>query len=145
MRHIAFPIRALLTISLTTLGLLEAVAQDHCWIKYSYDGAGNRIERKWWCGDPNEVEHDDDPSMAAQSFGFSVAPNPTSDRFTLLSEQAVENAALELLNAEGRSAIKITMNGTRCDVDVSKLEAGTYVLTLRTALDEFQSRITVVH
>lgn len=27
-------------------GVGGAFAQDHCWIKYSYDAAGNRIKRE---------------------------------------------------------------------------------------------------
>ena len=121
-----------------------ASSQDHCWVKYLYDAAGNRIERKWWCGDPHEVEQG--PKMMVQgSFGLTIAPNPTTDLFTLTSETAMENAAVELVNSEGRTAARTVLNGNRCEVDVTGLDAGVYSVLIRNGQVEYQGRVTVMH
>lgn len=124
----------------------QAVAQntDHCWIKYLYDAAGNRIERNWWCGDPNEADHDADPKMMAQNtFGLHLAPNPAKDAFSLFSETPLENVAIELVDSEGRPALRTVMNGSRCEVDVSTLPPGIYLVVVRSGQVEYQSRVVV--
>jgi Secretion system C-terminal sorting domain len=120
-----------------------ASSQDHCWIKYLYDAAGNRIERKWWCGDPHVVESDE-KSMAEQPFGLTIAPNPTRDVFTLTSETTMENASVELVNSEGRTAARTVLYGNRCEVDVTGLDAGVYVVLIRNGQVEYQGRVTVM-
>lgn len=121
-------------------------AQDHCWIKYIYDAAGNRIERQWWCGDPNEAEHDNDDKMMAQgSFGLTLAPNPTRDLLTLSSETALANATVKITNGEGRTIHTGRMNGQRMDFDMSTYDAGTYLLVVRHGQNEYQKRFTIVH
>ena len=123
-----------------------AAAQNpnHCWIRYTYDAAGNRVERTWWCGDPNEAEHD--PKMMTQDpFGLSLAPNPTRDRVTLTSDEELSNALVTLTTEDGRTKYSGNMSGNRADLDVSAYEAGFYVLTVRSGQVEFQQRFTVVH
>ena len=58
--------RVILIILILGLSIQDAVTQDHCWIKYSYDNAGNRIKRHWWCGDPNDPEENIDTSPITQ-------------------------------------------------------------------------------
>lgn len=120
------------------------LAQDHCWIKYSYDAAGNRIERRWWCGDPHVLEGG--PKMMAESsFGLTLAPNPTRDLLSLTSETEMANATVTITNSEGRAVQTIRMNGKRMELDVSTYDAGAYMLVLRNGQEEYQKRFTVVH
>ena len=68
----------------------DCIAQDHCWIKYRYDGAGNRIQRYWWCGDPTEVDeepNDDTKMIKAKDFGLRLFPNPANDLIQLRSKR----------------------------------------------------------
>jgi hypothetical protein len=136
----------LLTIAFFTFMSVESIAQDHCWIKYSYDPAGNRINREWWCGDPNGHEEDAEPkATAARDFGLRTMPNPASDQITLRSEEALDNAQVEMLDANGRSVLSQQITGTTADFDVSRLAPGLYTLRVRTESDEFFTTFSVVH
>lgn len=119
------------------------VAQDHCWIKYSYDAAGNRIKREWWCGTPGEPDPGGE-EKSARDFGFRLAPVPALDELTLTSERVLEHAELQIANAQGRVVLKGTVNGTRTVLNVSSLAAGIYILRLREHLDEFTSEFTIL-
>ena len=119
------------------------VAQDHCWIKYSYDAAGNRIKREWWCGTPGEPDPGGE-EKSARDFGFRLAPVPALDELTLTSERVLEHAELQIANAQGRVVLKGTVNGTRTVLNVSLLAAGLYILRLREPLVEFTSEFTIL-
>ena len=137
-------LRALLNIAFIMFAVAKGLAQDHCWIKYSYDPAGNRIKREWWCGDPHTIEGED-KSMAAKDFGLRTMPNPTGERLTLRSEVALENAQVELLDANGRSVLSQQITGTTAEFDVSLFATGLYTLRVHTERDEFLTTFSVVH
>jgi hypothetical protein len=139
--------RTLLLNAFLILGL-GTMAQDHCWIKYSYDAAGNRIKRYWWCGDPNVIDHEVDgepKSVMAKDFGFRVFPNPAKENLQLSSEQELADADLEVVDLQGRSVYSQRISGTWVDIDVSKFGAGTYSLRLRTEQDEYTTTFSVAH
>ena len=139
-------LRALLNSAFITFAITEGLAQEHCWIKYSYDPAGNRIKREWWCGDPNGHEEDGEPkTAAAKDFGLRTMPNPVSDQITLRSEEALDNAQVELLDANGRSVLSQQITGTTAEFDVSRFAPGFYTLRVRTERDEFLTTFSVVH
>lgn len=125
------------------LSVTAGMAQDHCWIKYSYDAAGNRVKREWWCGTPGEPDPGGE-EKSAKDFGFRLAPVPALDELTLTSERVLENAEVQITNAQGRVVLKRTMNGTRTVLNVSLLAAGLYILRLREPLAEFTSEFTIL-
>ena len=133
----------LFTVSL--LFASDLFGQNHCWIKYTYDAAGNRIERKWWCGDPHVADEDETKSMEQAAFGFMLAPNPARDNLVLTSEADMANASVSITSGDGRTVHNTRMNGGRMEFDISAYEAGQYILTLRSGQEEYQSRFTVVH
>ena len=139
--------RTLLLSTFLLLGL-ATVAQDHCWIKYSYDAAGNRIKRYWWCGDPTILEHEVDgepKSDMAKDFGFRVFPNPAKENLQLSSEYELSDAHLEIVDLQGRRVHSQRVSGTRVDIDVSRFSAGLYSLDLRTDQDEYSTTFSVTH
>jgi len=145
-----YPHTKMRTFLLTTFLLigLGTQAQDHCWIKYSYDAAGNRIKRYWWCGDPTLLEHEVDgepKSDMAKDFGFRVFPNPAKENLQLSSEYELSDAHLEIVDLQGRRVHSQRVSGTRVDIDVSRFSAGLYSLDLRTDQDEYSTTFSVTH
>jgi hypothetical protein len=143
----AYSIRSLLFAVFVTLSV-AGLAQDHCWIKYNYDAAGNRIERYWWCGDPNvaDSEENGEPKSAmAEDFGLRLFPNPTTDRVQLTSVMELKNAELTVLDLQGRNVHAQRCTGSTVEVDVSRWSAGRYTLRLRTEQEEYTTSFSVIH
>lgn len=127
----------------------QAIAQtppDHCWVKYSYDQAGNRIKREWWCGDPNGWDENANPkSLAVNAIGVRAYPNPATDVFEVVTEVEVQSGEATLRDEHGRSVIRQRMQGTRTLFDTSGLANGIYVLEVRVGDIEYSTRITISH
>ena len=144
MQHTVLLLRLAFFGSLLAL-VQDTFAQDHCWIKYSYDPAGNRIKREWWCGIPKEPDPGSEvKSKESQDFGFRVMPVPAADQLTFTSERSLANATLEVVNLQGRTVIKQGANGTRTVVDVSALAPGVYVLRVRDEGSEYSTEFNVL-
>lgn len=137
--------RKLVTCTLFLVGL-TVVGQNHCWVKYQYDAAGNRIKRYWWCGDPNEIEKEEEvkslPTMS-EDFGLRVYPNPASDAVQLSSTADLANAQLEVLDQQGRRVHSERVSGTLVSIDVSGWSAGRYTLVLRREQEEYTTSFSV--
>jgi hypothetical protein len=119
---------------------------DHCWVKYAYDQAGNRIKREWWCGDPNGWDENANPkALPVNTIGVRAYPNPAADAFEVVTEVEVHSGEATLRDEHGRSAIRQRMQGTRTLFDTSGLANGIYVLEVRVADVEYSTRITVSH
>jgi hypothetical protein len=119
-------------------------AQDHCWIKYNYDAAGNRIKRYWWCGDPNEIDPGE-KSALKQDFGLRLFPNPAAETVRLASTQEFTNAELNVLDMQGRRVHQQRFTGSSLDLDVSMWSAGRYTLFIRTEMEEYTTGFSVMH
>lgn len=121
------------------------IAQNHCWIKYTYDAAGNRIKREWWCGIPGDPDPQyEEKSARAADFGFRLAPVPATDMLTLTSGRVLDNAEIEIINMQGRIVLKQMANGTRTNFNVAGLAAGLYVLRLRESSAEYTREFNIV-
>lgn len=123
----------------------SVIAQNHCWIKYSYDAAGNRIKREWWCGIPGDPDPEEEvKSLRAADFGFRLAPVPATDMLTLTSERVLENAEVEIVSMQGRVVLKQMANGNRINFNVAGLAVGLYVLRLREPSTEYAHEFNIV-
>ncbi|QQR87946.1 MAG: T9SS type A sorting domain-containing protein [Flavobacteriales bacterium] len=125
---------------------MTVVAQSHCWVKYKYDAAGNRIKRYWWCGDPNEIEKEEEvktKSAMAEDFGLRLYPNPASDAVQLSSTSDMANAQLEVLDLQGRRVHSERVAGMLVSIDVSSWSAGRYTLVLRREQEEYTTSFSV--
>src|SRR5215213_8007136 len=98
----AYSTKSLLLVAFFAFNL-DLLAQDHCWIKYNYDAAGNRIKRYWWCGDPNKAEEESGEPKSAMTadFGLRLFPDPAAENVQLISEEEVTNAQLDVADLQG--------------------------------------------
>ena len=141
----SYPIRSIL-LCVSLVCCATTFAQDHCWIKYNYDAAGNRTKRYWWCGDPNQTDPDSQTkSTMAQDFGFRLFPNPATEKLQFTSAQELANAELNVLDIQGRVVYHQRFTGAFLDIDVSPWSAGRYTMNIRTEMDEYTTGFSVVH
>lgn len=76
---------------------------------------------------------------------MTLMPVPANDVLTLTSEDAMDNAIVEILNMEGRSMQTNKLSGYTLVLDVFQLATGNYILRIRTEDEEYSTRFNVVH
>jgi hypothetical protein len=78
-----------------------------------------------------------DPSATmspAHLAGWSLAPNPTADRFVISLDRPAnrEKVEIQLLDAAGRLRAQLEATAAKTDVNTAALENGVYFVRLRT-------------
>ncbi|MBK8498201.1 MAG: T9SS type A sorting domain-containing protein [Flavobacteriales bacterium] len=118
-------------ISFVVVGLLavHAIAQDHCKVRYSYNAAGDRIKRDWYCWTPGEEE----PPLVTKSATIAevelgVMPNPASEELFVTVPEEYAAGSLDLVSSTGSVVATMRVQGVRNVFDVRALRAGTYFL-----------------
>lgn len=127
-------------------GANTVFGQQHCWVKYTYDAAGNRIQRSWWCGQPGPEEELLGGPKAAQAekgYGLVAAPNPANTEFTLRSEVDLAGAECRITDSQGRTVLTQRASGPTVLFNVAGFAAGAYTLHVRMDTDEFQTKILI--
>jgi hypothetical protein len=134
----------------------------HCNLLFSYDDAGNRIQRGLqycYCAPPmhksaggtttdNTDIVADAEARTANSTATdaanakdaattariaSVAPNPTTNSVTVQFSGAVEKGSILVTDGTGRLLAEQAVSGSSTEIDLSAYSAGIYYLSLRTA------------
>jgi hypothetical protein len=111
-----------------------------CTFLYTYDDAGNRIERAkqvCTCEVPapqgratNTVSPTEKQGTLAQI--ISIAPNPTAQGINIQFSIAVEHAKLHIMDSNGKLIGTQIVSGTTAEADLSTYPAGIYYLSLQT-------------
>ena len=119
-----------------------------CAVAFTYDDAGNRVERKQVCAcvipapegrtantnsqpiDENTLVTTDSRSKNPQI--VSIAPNPTTQGVRVQFSAAVENAKLHIMDSNGKLLGTQTVSGTSAEADLSTYTAGVYFISLHT-------------
>lgn len=123
-----------------------------CKIRYSYDAAGNRTKREWYCwGDEMGGGSDDRSQQAAPEAqegplaanGLTTLPNPASDVLRVELKLPVEDGLLELTDIQGQVVQFKRMAGAAVDFDVSQLSAGVYFVRLTVGNERLMTTFTV--
>lgn len=70
---------------------------------------------------------------------ISIYPNPSSDKIFINSESKILN--VKLLDMEGRLLITKNVNEDSTDLDITNLERGVYIVTVKAALKSFTTKI----
>lgn len=140
--------RMLLTITLVIIGIITFAQQipvGSCGIVYIYDAAGNRTKRTYFCNNgtnpypargvvqqPNTVVTADTSLGLAQTTEFqeidALYPNPTTGQFSVTFSKALDNATLNILDANGKIIIQVKAKGYKVDFDLSARAAGVYYI-----------------
>ena len=112
-----------------------------CPIEFTYDVAGNRVKRvRITCfsgGDDGETFalKSSNPSTNGKpvsKMALKAYPNPNNGFFNVDVESPQENSVFELFDVAGRIVHTQTVKSETNPIDVSKLNAGTYILICRT-------------
>jgi hypothetical protein len=72
---------------------------------------------------------------------FSVYPNPANDLIEIKSEQAFED--IEIYTIDGKCKLRQKSNKKSINLDVSELDSGTYVLSIKFGNQVFQKKVII--
>lgn len=134
----------------------HAVAQDpYCGLIYSYDNAGNRIQRKivpcgpgfGGGGGGESSKRDITDSDTAQNKNTdavllqSMFPNPTTGAVSIVFNQPVDNAEITVSDNIGRKLFTTQASGSTLPLNLSGYPSGTYFITTKARGQTFQSSV----
>lgn len=140
--------RSFLTLFLLLIALMTFAQQipvGNCGIVNIYDAAGNRTRRTYFCNngsDPypqrpagqNATVAADTLANQAETMEFqevdALFPNPTTGRFSVTFSKALDNARIQVLDAEGRVIRQIKVKGNKADFDLSANAGGVYYVRI---------------
>ncbi|MCO5238167.1 MAG: T9SS type A sorting domain-containing protein [Chitinophagaceae bacterium] len=133
--------KKILTIALTIFSLQtfsQEIPSGSCGLLMTYDAAGNRIKREYYCN--NSSNRIANPELAKQqeaaSAGFeeveALYPNPTTGKFYITFSKAIDNAAVQVVDVNGKTVQRVKGSGTRLEFDLSGQPGGTYFIIIRT-------------
>jgi len=145
-----------LTILTILLFPLFMEAQNVCYIKFTYDASGNRIQREFYCGKPDvddgsepdpggggharpaKIAPSDATNFKVTEFDFAVSPNPSNGKYkvSLLHENLI-GSTLDILDSKGHSIHSMKLDAKEFWIDITRYANGAYYFYLR---DEKQSK-----
>lgn len=107
-----------------------------CKIHYSYDAAGNRIQREYKCEQPPNPNDPVDPAhppdwLQPDGIISNIYPVPTTGIINLVFSAPVSNAQIIITNMSGVQVLtqNITQQVSSTVVDMTALTPGTYLLS----------------
>ena len=111
-------------------------------IQYSYDNAGNRIQRKVFV---SIVSPEAEATASARNSPFpeatteqvaiqnsiKVFPNPAQNQLQITLGEELQNATIELFDLPGKLMIKSPLRGLNHSIDLTQQSSGEYILVVR--------------
>jgi hypothetical protein len=146
------------TILFLLIGQLIAqqIPVGMCGIVYLYDANGARVKRVYFCNNgiapyPNakaiEVMIADENTLTPNAIATkeknaivgevafekieAIFPNPTTGSFSITCTNAKVNAAITIVDVNGKVVQQSKANGQRLNLDISLLAAGTYFVRIQ--------------
>lgn len=109
-----------------------------CGIVCTYDAAGNRLRRVYFCNngvDPYPVgkqkeQAEEATEKVSEEFLAinALYPNPTTGKFFITFSKELKNARILLTDMNGKIIQQSTGNGYRLSFDLSNVAAGMYMI-----------------
>jgi len=127
-------------------------AQNVCYIKYTYDASGNRVQREFFCGKPDvddgsvATDPNDDPPHSrpasivggtastpdANDFDFMVSPNPSDGKYQVqILDKELLGSTLEVLDGRGANVLLKKLDEMQFCLDITHFSNGTYYFYIR--------------
>jgi Secretion system C-terminal sorting domain len=130
-------------LSAFTISLFAQGATNCTKLQFTYDAAGNRVQRKQvniTCLTGNEEENTEFAlkvlkplynGKSSSKIDIKAYPNPNNGRFDVVVESLSENTVLDLYDMTGRKVHSQSLKSENNQIDVTPLNTGTYILICR--------------
>jgi hypothetical protein len=120
-------------------------SSTYCGLSYSYDDAGNRIQRIVTadCSDHHEmmVVTDTTTKDSVSALTETLYPNPTSGLFYMVFNNAINDAQLVISDNLGRQLMSTTISGNTIPMDISTYADGLYFITVRIGGESYKKAV----
>lgn len=123
----------------------SGIPSGSCGIQYTYDAAGNMIDRQYVCN--NSVVAAKKTNLSIQKAVITpqavdvLYPNPTTGRFTLRMIKPLKNARIIIMDMQGRMIHQRNANGNMLQFDLSREAAGMYILRIQDEGETFTAKV----
>jgi hypothetical protein len=113
------------------------IPSGSCGLLMTYDGAGNRIKREYYCNNSSSrvaetaIAQQENAATADFEPVDALYPNPTTGRFYISFSKAIDNAIIQIADVNGKIIQKIKASGTRLELDLSNQPGGTYFVMIQ--------------
>ena len=114
---------------LLIIGAFTVKAQSS--FKYSYDAAGNRIQREVIVLDPTREGESETIKDEDNRFTFTLFPNPTEGVLTIEADEnflSLTGKKAIVYDLKGNVVAEFNVSGSTIPIDLKTNEAGTYVV-----------------
>ena len=130
-------------------------AQNVCYIKFTYDASGNRVQREFFCGPPDIASGgtagsgttsggggssskrlptiiQDTKEDVLGDYDFLVSPNPSKGKYkiSLLNKELI-GSTLEILNSGGTRILNQKLDNSDIWIDITQHANGVYYFYIR--------------
>jgi len=119
-------------------------------IVYTYDAAGDRIDREYvvnnTTSDVSDVNKIDTAALAKKLNEQvlkvdALYPNPTTGQITVRLVKPLQNGLVQIMDVAGRIVINATANGSILNYDLSRFAAGVYFLHIEQGKQKITMKI----
>jgi hypothetical protein len=141
------------------------IAQDPCYIKYTYDASGNRIKREFICaqfevepvnggGTSGTTTTNCCPSpkisksnkVNQANFDFSISPNPAITEVLITLSTTNSNLIKGFIfSSLGQEVLKFDLNSNAISIDFSNFTSGIYYVVLQKDKQKVIKKLTKVN
>ena len=140
---------AILMVIATKESIAQQLPSGECGIVYVHDAAGNRMYRVYFCNNgsnpyPGRNASQNNFAKTAPVSYFSkkemenlsvqqidaLYPNPTSGMFTLAFSRPLQNAAISIMDANGKTIQQFTASGLAITCNISTVASGSYFVRI---------------
>lgn len=123
-----------LILALFILSAFHGIAQEipvgSCGLLCSYDAAGNRISREYYCNLGPRIATTLPDEKAVFEEVDALYPNPTTGIFFITFSKAIDNAVIKITDVNGRTVAQLKGTGNRIEVSLAGKPAGVYFILI---------------
>lgn len=118
----------------------QQLPPNECGIVCTYDAAGNRLKRVYFCNngsDPypmrterKDIQQDGSKNMEEYQRVDALYPNPTTGKFFVTFSRELKNAKVLLTDINGKVIQQFIGNGYKLNFDLSSVASGVYLVRI---------------
>jgi hypothetical protein len=125
----------LITAFIAFTGFAQQIPLNSCGIVCTYDAAGNRLKRVYFCNNgvnPYPTKAKPDKTKITEDFQpvDALYPNPTTGKFSVTFSKALDKAIIHILDESGKIISRVKAKGYKVDFDLSARAAGVYYVRI---------------
>ncbi|MFN8290802.1 MAG: T9SS type A sorting domain-containing protein [Chitinophagaceae bacterium] len=131
--------KTLFTLALAIVsvsGFAQQLPIGSCGIVCTYDAAGNRLKRVYFCNNGTDPypRIQQQQATEGQTTEYqpvdALYPNPTSGKFTVTFSKSLTDAAISIMDNNGKVVARFKASGYMVEFDLSPYAAGIYYIRI---------------